>query len=427
MKVNVIGGGLAGSEAALQLARRGIDVVLYEMRPEKLTEAHKTSLFAELVCSNSLGSMEVKDARGLLKEEAKGLGSVLLQVALKYSLPGGKALVVDREKFSKEVTELICNNPRIKVLREEVKMLPLNEISVITTGPLTSANLLSNLKEKLGMNNLFFFDAISPIVTKESLNLEKMFYGARYSEGKDYLNSPMTKEEYEVFYNALINAEKHVPHDFDRVFFEACLPIEEIARRGFDSMRFGPLTPKGFKENYYSVVQFRRENFEDTLYELVGFQTSLAYSEQKRVFRLIPGLENADFVRFGSIHKNSYVKSREVLLSTLQIKRFENMFIAGQLCGVEGYVESISTGSVAGINAARLVKGKEPISVSQETMLGSLIKFIIQNQIENPQPMRANFGLIPAKYFSVSKNKRKELFIDKSRSEIEKLNGIIYE
>ena len=427
MIINVIGGGLAGSEAALQIARQGIDVFLYEMRPEKLTEAHKTSLFAELVCSNSLGSLDMKDARGLLKEEAKNLGSLILQVAFKYSLPGGKALVVDREKFSKEITKLIEDNPRIKVKRGEVTNFPVDEINVITTGPLTSFDLLCNLKEKLGMTSLYFFDAISPIVTKESLDLSKMFYGARYTETNDYLNSPMTEEEYKTFYNALINAEKHTPHDFDKVFFEACLPVEEIAKRGFDSMRFGPLTPVGFNKKYHAIVQLRRENIEDTLYELVGFQTSLTYAEQKKVFRLIPGLENADFVRYGSIHKNSYVKSNEILLSTLQTKKFKNIFIAGQLCGVEGYTESTVTGLIAGVNAARLLKGKELVSVPQDTMLGSLIKFITQNQLQNPQPMRANFGLIPQEYFSINKIKRKEVFIEKSKAEIEKLKEIINE
>jgi len=425
MKINVVGGGLAGSEAVLQIAKQGIDVVLYEMRPKQLTEAHKTPFLAELVCSNSLGSLSANDARGLLKQEAMSLGSVILQVAFKYSLPGGKALVVDREKFSEEVTELVYNNPRITVLREEILSLPGDEINIVATGPLTSQNLLSYLKEKLGAKNLFFFDAISPIVTKESLNLGKMFYGARYSEAKDYLNVPMTEEQYKIFYEALANSKGHTPHDFDKNFFEACLPIEEIAKRGFDAMRFGPLTPVGFAKKYYAVVQLRRENIEDTLYELVGFQTSLTYAEQKKVFGLIPGLENADFVRLGSIHKNAYIKSNEILMPTLQIKKLENIFMAGQLCGVEGYTESIATGLIAGINAARLIKGRDLIVVPQDTMLGSLIKFITENELQNPQPMRANFGLIPCEYFSIHKSKRKEAFIEKSNASIEKLKEIL--
>jgi methylenetetrahydrofolate--tRNA-(uracil-5-)-methyltransferase len=427
MRVNVIGGGLAGSEASLQLANRGIEVNLYEMRPSRLTEAHRTPFFAELVCSNSLGSLQVRDARGLLKEEAEALGSVILQVALKYSIPGGKALVVDRERFSKEVTDIIYSNPLINVIRGEVKELSLDDVNIIATGPLTSPDFLEYLREKFGMKNLFFFDAISPIVTKESISLNKMFYGSRYSDNTDYLNSPMTQEEYKIFYDALVTAEKHVPHDFDKSFFEACLPIEEIAKRGFDSMRFGPLTPVGFKEKHYSIVQLRRENMEDTLYELVGFQTSITYFEQKRVFSLIPGLENADFVRYGSIHKNAFIKSNELLLKTLQLKSSNNIFVAGQLCGVEGYVESISTGLIAGINASRIVDGRFPISVPEETMLGSLIKFITQNPLAAPQPMRANFGLVPAEYFNITRAKRKERFIEKSVSEIEKLKRIINE
>ncbi len=417
MTVNVIGGGLAGSEAALQIAIRGIKVNLYEMRPYKLTEAHKSGLFGEIVCSNSFGSVNLENGRGLLKSEAKALGSILLKVAESCKVPAGKALAVDRECFAKKVTNLIEENPFINVIREEVTGIP-EGITVIATGPLTSESLLKYLRDSLGIKDLYFYDALSPVVTFESLNLEKLFFGGRYDQPADYLNAPFTKEEYEDFYNALITAKRHLPHDFDKKFFEACLPVEEIALRGSDALRFGPLRPKGFSENYYAVVQLRKENIEGTLYELVGFQTALKYSEQKRVFRLIPGLEKAEFVRFGSIHKNAYIKSSTLLNEFLQFRSRPEIFFAGQISGVEGYVEAISTGLFTGINAARLFKGLNPIKVPDETMLGSLIRFVVKNPLETPQPMRANFGIIPEQFFKIKKALRKKEFINASERAI---------
>jgi methylenetetrahydrofolate--tRNA-(uracil-5-)-methyltransferase len=425
MKVTVIGGGLAGSEAALQLAHYGINVVLYEMRPNKLTEAHRTGNFAELVCSNSLGSLSVDDARGLLKQEALSLGSVLIKVALENSVPAGKALAVDRIKFSEEIGSLINSNPLITVLRESVDNIDLEGIVIVATGPLTTEPLLYNLIEKFCYDNLFFYDAISPIVLKESLDMEKLFYGGRYTQSSDYLNAPMDENEYRLFYEVLRNAKRHTPHDFDKQFFESCLPIEEIALRGFDSMRYGPLTPKGFVGNHFAIVQLRRENLDDTMYELVGFQTSLTYEEQKRVFRLIPGLSNAQFVRFGSIHKNAFLRSSEILSRTLQTNKISNVFIAGQLSGVEGYVESISTGLLAGINAARLAKGLELIQLPTDTMLGALINFIVNSDLIYPQPMRANFGLIPKEFFDLPKRDRKSAFVQKSKEEISKIKELV--
>lgn len=418
MKIKIVGGGLAGSEAALQIAKRGIEVELYEMRPVRMTEAHRSDSLAEIVCSNSLGSLSLEDGRGLLKEELRSLDSFLLQIAYETQVPAGKALAIDREKFSKRVSELVESNPLIKLVRKEVTKICPDTPTIVATGPLSSEEILKNLASIVSLESLFFYDAISPIVTKESLDLSKMFFGARYEQSKDYLNAPMNKEEYSVFYEALINAQEHIPHDFDKKYFEACLPIEEIAKRGFDTMRFGPLTPKGFGEEYFAVVQLRRENLEGTLYELVGFQTSLSYSEQKRVFSLIPGLNSAEFVRFGSIHKNTYIKSSSVLKRTLQTRQFPLLFFAGQITGVEGYVESIATGLISGINASRLVSGKLLKEVPDETMLGSLIRFIIENDLERPQPMRANYGLIPKKYFEIPKNSRKMIFIKDSLSKI---------
>jgi len=421
MMVNVIGGGLAGSEAALQIAKRSIPVNLYEMRPTKLTEAHKTGLFAEVVCSNSFGSVELNNARGLLKKEALSLGSVLLPVALRNRVPAGKALAVDREKFSKEVTSLVMKNPYINVMHKEITKIP-EGVTIIATGPLTSVSMLKTLKEMFRTENLYFYDAISPIVTTESLNMNKLFFGGRYGKGEDYLNAPMSSEEYEVFYNALITAEQHLPHSFDRKhFFDACLPVEEIAKRGKDSLRFGSLRPVGFGKKYYAVVQLRKENNGGSLYEIVGFQTSLRYGEQKRVFRLIPGLEKARFVRFGSIHKNAYIKSSALLKETLQLKENSLIFMVGQLSGVEGYVESISTGLLAGINAVLFAQEKTPVSLSRDTMLGSLIHFVVDNPLDTPQPMRANFGLIPESFFKINKSLRKKKFIEASQNSIQNI------
>lgn len=422
--INIIGGGLAGSEAAIYIASKGIKVRLFEMRPFKLTEAHKTGNFAEIVCSNSLGSLNPENGRGLLKEEILSLGSVLLRTAFECKVPAGKALAVDRECFSKKITEIIESNPLIEVVREEVSEIP-EGITIVATGPLTSEKLLFYLKEKFGIKDLYFYDALSPVVVAESLNMDKLFFGGRYDQPADYLNAPMTKEEYLRFREALISAKRHLPHDFDKKFFEACLPVEEIAMRGEDALRFGPLRPKGFDKKYYAVVQLRKENKAGTLYELVGFQTALTYPEQKRVFRMIPGLENAEFVRFGSIHKNAYIKSSVLLDKFLRLKKNPNVFFAGQISGVEGYVEAIGTGLFAAINAVRMARNEKPIEIPENTMLGSLIRFITENELETPQPMRANFGIIPAGFFDIPKSVRKKKFIETSRKSIEELKKAI--
>lgn len=424
MRVVVIGGGLAGSEAALQIAERGIDVYLYEMRPQKWTEAHRTPNFGELVCSNSLGSVELEDGRGLLKFEALGLGSFLLRIAYDTRVPAGKALAVDRSLFSETITKAILEHPKIHVVREEITSIDTSDIVILATGPLTSEALLRNLTQ-LFSDNLYFYDAISPIVLKESLDLSKMFFGGRYEQSDDYLNIPLTEEEYRLFYTELINAKTHTPHDFDKKFFEACLPIEEIARRGFDALRYGPLTPKGFSSKYFAVVQLRREDIHGNMFELVGFQTSLTYPEQKRVFSLLPGLENAEFIRYGSIHKNVYFRGNRILLKTLQTRKFPNVFLAGQITGSEGYSEAISTGLVAGINAARLYMGKPLLEIPDTTMLGSLIRFLVENDLETPQPMRANFGLMRKEYFELPKSVRKKTFIEDSKKTVEKLKEML--
>ncbi len=417
MKINILGGGLAGSEAAIYLASKGADVVLYEMRPLKLTEAHRTGNFAEIVCSNSFGSLNPENGRGLLKEEALSLGSALLKIALQCRVPAGKALAVDRECFSSKVTSIIESSPKITVVRKEVAEIPPG-ITIVATGPLTSETFLTYLKNSFGIKDLYFYDALSPVVTSESLNMERLFFGGRYGQSADYLNAPMDKTEYLRFREKLINAKRHLPHDFDRKFFEACLPIEEIAMRGEDAMRFGPLRPKGFDKNYYAIVQLRKENKAGTLYELVGFQTALTYPEQKRVFRLIPGLEKAEFVRFGSIHKNAYLKSSSLLDKSLRLKKDGKVFFAGQISGVEGYVEAISTGLFAAINALRLARGEELVEMPENTMLGSLINFITENTLETPQPMRANFGIIPERFFKIKKSERKSVFVNESRKAI---------
>ncbi len=413
MKINVIGGGLAGSEAALYIARDRIEVNLFEMRPIKMTEAHRSDLFAEIVCSNSFGSVNPENGRGLLKQEAIMLGSSLLQTAEDCKVPAGKALAVDRKCFANKVTKLINSNPYIKIIRGEVKELP-EGVNIIATGPLTSKSFLDYLKVNLDISDLYFYDALSPVVAFESLDMNKLFFGGRYEQSPDYLNAPMTKEEYDKFYNSLIGAEKHLPHSFDKKFFEACLPVEEIAIRGKDSLRFGPLRPKGFEKKYYAVVQLRRENLEGTLFELVGFQTALKYGEQKRVFSLIPGLQDAEFIRYGSIHKNAYIKSSAFINEFLQLKSDPRIFFAGQISGVEGYVEAISTGIIAGINALNFIKGRQLTTVPEDTMLGSLIQFITNNPLDTPQPMRANFGIIPERFFKIHKTIRKKSFIEES-------------
>lgn len=417
-EVIVIGGGLAGTEAALQIAKRGIKVKLYEMKPTKFSDAHSNENLAEIVCSNSFKSNLLTNACGLLKEELRILGSELIPIADSNSVPAGQALAVDREEFSKKVTEKIENESNIEVIRKEITEIPKDKYVVIATGPLTSNDLANQIQEMLGQKQLYFYDAAAPIVEKDSIDMNIAFYGDRYSEekGRDedynewikrikneeasYINLPMNKEEYEKFYNELINAEVVVLHEFEkREIFEGCMPIEIMAKRGEDTLRFGPLKPVGFDDprtgkRPYAVVQLRQDNKEGNLYNIVGFQTNLKYGEQKRVLNLIPGLENASFVKYGVMHRNTYIQSPNLLNNIYQLKNNKKIFFAGQITGVEGYVESISSGFLAGLNIANEILGKESIIMPKETVIGALADYI-STPNDKFQPMNANFGILP--------------------------------
>ena len=423
--INVIGGGLAGCEAAYQIAKKGIKVKLYEMKPEKFSPAHSNDNLAEIVCSNSFKSNLLTNACGLLKEELRKMDSLLIKCADKVSVPAGQALAVDREQFSKLVTEKIKSNPNIQVINKEVKEIEEDTITIIATGPLTSENMSKKILELTGENELYFYDAAAPIVLKDSINFDIAFYGDRYSqekkkdeslenwkerqnkEAKDYINLPMNKEEYEKFCKELINAQIVTLHDFEkREIFEGCMPIEIMAKRGIDTLRYGPLKPVGFDDprigkRPYALVQLRQDNAEGTIYNIVGFQTNLKFGEQKRVFSLIPGLENAEFVKYGVMHRNTYINSSKLLDETYKLKGNNNIFFAGQISGVEGYVESISSGLVAGLNAVALYnkilqrdEESKKIIFPKETVIGALAKYI-STPNEKFQPMNANFGILP--------------------------------
>lgn len=391
--INVIGGGLAGSEAAYQIAKRGIKVKLYEMKPIKFSPAHSSENLAEIVCSNSLKSNLLTNACGLLKEELRRLDSLLIKCADETAVPAGQALAVDRDEFSKLVTKKIEENENIEIIKEEVTTIP-DGITIIATGPLTSDALSSEIAKLTGEEKLFFYDAAAPIVTKESIDMNNAFTADRYGKGdSDYINCPMTKEEYELFYNELINAEVTNKHEFEKGnLFEGCMPIEEMARRGSQTLTYGPLKPVGFDKKYYAVVQLRQDNKEGTLYNLVGFQTNLKFGEQKRVFSMIPALKNAEFVRYGVMHRNTYINAPKLLDNTFNLKGTK-IFFAGQISGVEGYVESIASGMVAAINAVQMIEGKEKIVFSEETMIGALSAYI-STENKNFQPMNANFGIL---------------------------------
>ncbi len=402
-KVTVIGGGLAGCEAAWQLAFRGIKTELIEMKPVKKTPAHKSDLLAELVCSNSLKAARIDSAAGLLKEEMRRLNSVCLLAADKCAVPAGGALAVDRDIFSQIITEKIKSHPNITVKAEIVTEIPKDGITVIATGPLTDGALAEEIGKLSEGGNLSFFDAAAPIVTAESIDMEKAFYASRYGKGTDdYINCPMNKEEYTAFYNALITAETAPVHDFDKPInvYEGCMPVEILAKRGEDSIRFGPLKPVGLIDPQtghrpWAAVQLRRENAAATLFNLVGFQTNLKFSEQKRVFSMIPGLQNAEFVRYGVMHRNSFINSPRLLNPDLSLKTDGNIFFAGQLSGVEGYMESAASGIIAGINAAARLNGKIPLVLPEFTMIGALLSYICNPAVTDFQPMGANFGIIP--------------------------------
>ena len=418
--IHVIGAGLAGSEAAWQIVKYGIPVILHEMRPVKSDEAHKTALFAELVCSNSLRAGNIENAVGLLKEEMRRLGSLIMQEADKHQVPAGGALAVDREGFAAGVTEAVKNHPLVNVVYEEVTDLEtLEGIVVVASGPLTSSALSANIKELLHEDYFYFFDAAAPIVAADSLNYDKVYRASRYDKGDaDYLNCPFeTKEEYLAFWEALRTAELAPVKDFEKeVFFEACMPIEEMASRGEDTMRFGPLKPVGLVDprtgkEAYAVVQLRQDNAAASLYNIVGFQTHLKWPEQKRVFGMIPGLENAEFVRYGVMHKNTYLNSPQLLDSDFSLRSNKRFYFAGQMTGVEGYVESAASGLMAGQQAARAALGLAPVAFPVETAHGALAAYISNPQVENFQPMNINFGLIPPLGQKIRKKKEKNALI----------------
>lgn len=402
--IHIIGGGLAGSEAAYQVAKRGIKIKLYEMKPKKYSSAHSNENLAEIVCSNSFKSNLHTNACGLLKEELRQMDSLLIKIADQTKVPAGQALAVDREKFSEEVTNAIRENQNIEVIHKEItdfNEFQEDDIIIVATGPLTADLLANKIGDLTGQDKLFFYDAAAPIVTKESVNFEIAFIGDRYGKGEaSYINLPMNQEEYEQFYQELIGAEVVELHEFEkREIFEGCMPVEVMAKRGKDTLRFGPLKPVGFTDprtgkRPYAIVQLRQDNKEGTLYNLVGFQTNLKFGEQKRVFSLIPGLEKAEFVKYGVMHRNTYINSTKLLNESYQLRTNPHIFFAGQITGVEGYVESIMSGLIAGINAANILQGKEKIEIPKETMSGAITKYIVTEN-DKFQPMNANFGILP--------------------------------
>ncbi|KMM38689.1 FADH(2)-oxidizing methylenetetrahydrofolate--tRNA-(uracil(54)-C(5))-methyltransferase TrmFO [Guptibacillus hwajinpoensis] len=424
--VTVIGAGLAGSEAAWQLAKRGVDVHLYEMRPKKQTPAHHTDKFAELVCSNSLRANTLTNAVGVLKEEMRKMDSVIIKSADECAVPAGGALAVDRHEFAAKVTENVKNHPNVTVFSEECTKIP-DGPTIIATGPLTSKDLSDQLKALSGEEYLYFYDAAAPIIETESIDMNKVYKKSRYDKGEAaYLNCPMTEEEFNTFYEALISAETVPLKEFEKeIFFEGCMPIEVMAQRGQKTMTFGPLKPVGLEDprtgkRPYAVVQLRQDNASGTLYNIVGFQTHLKWGPQKEVIRLIPGLENADIVRYGVMHRNTFINSPNLLKATYQYKERENLFFAGQMTGVEGYVESAASGLIAGFNAARFMNNEEPVVFPEETALGSLANYITTANPDNFQPMNANFGLFPPLETRIkSKKERNETIANRALETIQ--------
>jgi methylenetetrahydrofolate--tRNA-(uracil-5-)-methyltransferase len=429
LKVTVIGAGLAGSEAAWQIAERGVQVDLYEMRPVKMTPAHHTHQLAELVCSNSLRANSLTNAVGVLKEEMRRLGSLIMQAADSSSVPAGSALAVDREQFSGYVTEKIEHHPLIRLHRQELTSLPEDGVTVVATGPLTSEALSQQLRQLTGEQYLYFYDAAAPIVVKESIDMDKVFVASRYDKGDAaYINCPMDEDQFERFYEALIHAESAPLKEFEKeIYFEGCLPIEVMAKRGKQTLLFGPLKPVGLTDprtgkQPYAVVQLRQDNSAGTLYNLVGFQTHLKWGEQKRIIQLIPGLEQAEIVRYGVMHRNTYINSPKLLKPTYQFKERDTLFFAGQMTGVEGYVESAASGLIAGINASRVVKGEAPLVFPQETALGSLAYYITSADPDHFQPMNANFGLFsPPEKRIKNKQARQAYLAERALSTIQNL------
>ena len=428
MNINVIGAGLAGCEAAYQIAKRGIKVNLYEMKPLKKSPAHKSDLYAELVCSNSFKANRVNLAAGLLKEEMRCLDSLLLKAADKSRVPAGGALAVDRDIFSKYVTECINSNNNINVINEEITDIDDDDITVIATGPLTSDALAEFISKMFG-ESLSFYDAAAPIVDFKSVDMGKAFFESRYGKGDktDYLNCPMNKDEYEVFYDALINAERAPVKDFDvrdPKVYEGCMPIEVMAQRGHDTIRFGPMKPVGLTDpntghRPWAVLQLRKENSSGTMYNLVGFQTNLKFGEQKRVYSLIPALKNAEFIRYGVMHRNTFLNSPLILNNDFSAKQNDKIFFAGQITGVEGYMESASSGIIAGINAVRRIENKESVVLPETTMIGSLSRYVADNSVKDFQPMGANFGVLPElKNRPRDKKERGQAYADRALNDL---------
>ena len=440
----VIGGGLAGSEAAWQAAQRGLKVRLFEMRPTRQTGAHQTHDLAELVCSNSLGSNLPDRASGLLKDEARLLGSMLLECAQGAALPAGGALAVDRELFARKVTERIESHSNIEIVRDEVKEIP-EILSIIASGPLTSPTFSQSIAALSSEEHLFFFDAIAPVIHADSINMQTAFRASRYGqsmdgatnsqEDGDYINCPFTKDEYYAFVDALLHAERIELRAFEEAiksgvkaghFFEGCLPVEIIAERGLDSLAFGPMRPVGLKDprtgkRPHAVVQLRQDNLAGSLYNLVGFQTNLKFPEQKRVLRMIPGLESAEFLRYGQMHRNTFIASPKLLRATLQSNQRGDLFFAGQITGVEGYMGNIATGLLAGINAARLFHGDSPITLPQTTMLGALCHYVTHADMKDFQPMKANFGILPPLDIRVNKRERGKAYAERALADLQNL------
>ena len=419
MELKIIGGGLAGCEAAWQAAERGIKVKLYEMKPDVFSPAHTNENLCELVCSNSLKGNGLDNACGLLKEEMRRIGSLVIKCADETKVPAGGALAVDRDRFSALVTKHIKDHPNITLINKMVEEIDTDEYTIVASGPLTHGKLTESIASLTGQESLFFFDAAAPVVTRESINEEKTYLAARYNKGTaDYINCPMEKEEYEAFYDALINAERAPLHEgVENVkVFEGCMPVEIMAARGKETLCFGPLKPKGLPnpktgKEPYAVLQLRRDNTEGTLYNLVGFQTNLKFGEQKRVFSMIPGLENAEFVRYGVMHRNTYINAPLVLQNDYSLIKYPKVFFAGQITGVEGYVESASSGMIAGINAARKIQGKESLVFPASTCSGALIKYITDRENKKFQPMNANFGIIEWNRIKIKNKKERYEYI----------------
>lgn len=437
--INVIGAGLAGCEAAYQAANRGVKVKLYEMKPKKFTPAHHSNNFAELVCSNSLRSDDLSNAIGVLKAELRAMNSLIMEAADNTKVPAGSALAVDRELFSKYITEKVKNHPNITVIEKEMSSINADEITIIATGPLTSDIFADYIQNELKLDGLHFYDAAAPIVDFETIDMNKAFFASRYNKGDaDYINCPMNEEQYRLFYNELINAQEAELHEFDKsgqklTVFEGCMPVEVMAKRGGETLLYGPLKPVGIenpvsKETYYAVVQLRKENEQGTMYNLVGFQTHLTFGEQKRVFSLIPGLENASFLRYGVMHRNTYLNSPNHLTEFYSLRNNRNIYFAGQITGVEGYIESVSSGFVAGINASRRLRQLTEIDFTNETIIGALAHYVNDGGYSgNFQPMNANFGIVSPLNHKVKGGKkiRNQELAKRSLENIDLLKGEI--